>query len=81
MRFYQSIDSIELTNLTFNYLTNMAKMMKTTPPKRENMPIVKNEIWRAARIHNGGWPIYSIETKETKSEDVTLVEERIIELQ
>lgn len=81
IRMQQSVDSIQLTNATFDYLTQMAKTMKVPATKREKTPTITNDTWTASRIHGTGWVIYSIETKETKAEEVTNIEERIIEIQ
>ncbi len=79
-RMTQVIDSVELTNATFEYLTSMANMLGTPPPSRDDFPALTNEITRASRIHGSGWVIYSIDTKEVKAENVLQVDTRIIEL-
>ena len=81
VRLQQTIDSEQLTNATFDYLVKMAETMKIPAPKREEIPPLTNDTWTASRIHGTGWVIYSIETKETKAEGQTNVEERIIEIQ
>lgn len=81
IRMQQTVDSVQLTNVTADYLIKMAETLKTPVPKREDIPSVTNDIWTASRIHGTGWIIYSIETKETKAEDSKNIEERIIEIQ
>ncbi len=76
----QSVDSVQLTNETFKYLTNMAETMKVPGPKREEFPYFHNEIRTASRIYGSGWPLYSIQTKEVTAENETQIEECIIEL-
>jgi hypothetical protein len=79
-RMIMEVDSTELTNATFDYVTKMANTLKAPAPKRDEFPMLTNETRRASRIHGSGWPIYSIETKEVKAEDVIQIEERIIEI-
>lgn len=79
-RMTQVIDSTQLTNATFDYLTNMSDVLGTPPPERKGFPTVTNEIRRASRIHGSGWLIFSIETKEVKAENAVQIEERIIQL-
>lgn len=81
IRMKQSVDADQLTNATYDYLVNIAETMKVPAPKKEDIPPLKNENWTASRIHDSGWIIYSIETKEVKAEGVTHIEERIIEIQ
>ncbi len=81
IRMQQTVDSEQLTNVTFEYLTKMAKTLKTPAPNRAEFPPLTNDTWTASRIHGTGWIIYSIETKEVKAEGKTSVEERIIEIQ
>jgi hypothetical protein len=79
-RMYQSVDSIQLTNETFKYLTKVAETMQTPSPKREEFPYLKNQTWTATRIHGSGWPLYSIRTKEVTAEDVIQIDECIIDI-
>lgn len=80
IRMKQTVDSEQLTKVTFDYLVKMSETLKVPPPRKEDIPEVTNDIYTASRIHGTGWIIYSIETKETKSEGVTAIEERIIEI-
>lgn len=79
-RMRQSVDSLQLTNETFDYLTKMAQTMNSPAPKRDDFPYLHNDTYTASRIHGSGWPIYSIQTKEVTAEDVIQIEECIIEL-
>ena len=81
IRMKQSVDANQLTNATYDYVVNIAETMKVPAPKKEDIPPLKNENWTASRIHDSGWIIYSIESKEVKAEGFTHVEERIIEIQ
>ncbi len=80
LRMIQVVDPEQLTAAVFDYLTKMAETLKIDVPKREDIPQVSNETYTASRIHGSGWIIYSVETKETKADGETGVEERIIEI-
>lgn len=79
-RMHQEVDSLQLTNETFNYLTEMAETMQISPPERDDFPYFKNQTWIASRIHGSGWLIYSIQTKEVTAENAIQIDECIIEL-
>lgn len=81
IRMEQSVDSIQLTNATYDYLSKISETLKIPLLKREEMPTVKNTTWTASRIHGTGWVVFSVQTKETESDGVTSVEERKIEIQ
>lgn len=81
LRSVQQVDKEQLTNATFQYLTDMAKNMKVTPPKREDLKDLANETQTASRIHNTGWVIYSIQTTTVTSDNITSIEERVIEIE
>lgn len=76
----QIVDSVQLTNVTFDYLTKMSKTLKVTVPKKEEMPMVTNNTYNTSQIHGSGWVVYSIETKETEADGHLGVEERVIEI-
>jgi hypothetical protein len=80
MRSTQVINSEQLTETTFQYLVNQSKLMGVKPPARSDIPELANETYTASRIHGSGWVIYSILTKKVNAEDVTKIEERIIEI-
>lgn len=80
MRAEQEIDKVQLTNAMLNYLTTMAKNMGVAPPKQEDLGDFKNEILTSSSIHGTGWVIYSIQTTTITSDNVTDIEERIIEI-
>jgi len=81
IRMNQTVNSEQLTEATFDYLLKMSETLNFPLPKREDIPLLTNDIWTASRIHGSGWIIYSVETKETKAEGQTNIEERIIEIQ
>lgn len=80
MRATQEVNKEQLTNATFDYLTTMAKNMKVDPPKREDLKDLTNETLTASRIHGTGWVIYSVQTTTVTSDNITNIEERIIEI-
>jgi hypothetical protein len=81
LRTKQTVDSEQLTKATFNYLVSTAEALGTEPPKADEFPALTTEIWVASRIHNTGWVIYSVETREVSAEGTTRVQNRIIEIQ
>lgn len=81
LRMYQTVNSNQLTDETYNYLLKTSQTLGTKLPPRDEFPPLQNEIWTASRIHGpSGWIIYSIETKEVSADNVINVEEREIEL-
>ncbi len=81
IRMWQTVNSKQLTDASYEYIKELSKTMGTKPPKRDEIPPLKNETRTASRIHGGsGWVIYSVETKEVSAENVISFEERTIEL-
>jgi len=80
MRSTQEVDQQQLTDATYNYLVTLSKNLKVDPPKRDDLKDLKNEITTGSRIHGSGWIVYSIQTQTVTSEDLTNVEERVIEI-
>lgn len=81
LRMKNMVNSEQLTKATFDYLTQLSEINKTEAPKWEEFSPLKNETWTASRIHDSGWVIYSVETKEVSSEGVVNVDETIIDIQ
>lgn len=54
--------------------------MKVAPPKRKELIDLKNETLTASRMHGTGWGDYSVQTSTITSENVTKIEERILEI-
>ena len=79
-RMHQVVDSEQLTNETFRFLSNMAQTMNGPAPDRAEFPSLHNETRTATRIHDSGWVIYSVQTKEVMAQDVVQYEECVIEL-
>lgn len=80
IRMKQAVDSKQLTDATFIYLSNMASTLDTPLPKGNEFSPLKNESWTASRIHGSGWIIYAVETKEVSMDNALRVEERKIEI-
>jgi hypothetical protein len=80
IRSTQQVNIEQLTNATFDYLTKTAKTMNIEPPKREELKALKNETLTATRMHGTGWVVYSVQTTTITSDNVTNIEERIIEI-
>lgn len=79
-RMWQIINSSQLTDATYEYVTQIVSSMNGQLPKREDFPPLANETSTASRIHGSGWIIYSVETKEVMAEDSKQIIERIIEI-
>jgi hypothetical protein len=79
-RMHQVVDSEQLTNETFRFLARMAETMDGPAPVREEIPSLHNETRLTSRIHDSGWVIWSVQTKEVLAQDVVQVEECVIEL-
>lgn len=81
IRMWQTIDSQQLTEASFAYIKEMAKITGTEIPNFDDIPPLKNEIRTSSLIHGGsGWVVYSIEKREVSAEDTVNIEERVIEL-
>lgn len=80
IRSYQEVDSKQLIQVTYQYLKKISPAGKDFPTREKFAPL-SNETWTVSQIHGGsGWVVYSVETKKVKAENVTNVEERVIEL-
>jgi len=80
LRAYQKVDSKQLLDATYQFLSNLDAIKDSLPPKNE-IGEISNETWTASRIDGStGWIIYSVESKEIKVMETTRVEERIIEI-
>lgn len=80
IRMQQSINSEQLTLETYKYLNKIAEDLKQKMPKYKNFKKITNNTWTTSIIHEYGWVIYSIETKEIQSDGETIIQERTIEL-
>lgn len=81
IRMWQTINSKQLTDASYEFIKELSKTMGTKPPKRDEIPPLKNETRTASRIHGAsGWIIYSVETKEVSAENTINFEERTIEM-
>ncbi|MEM9547850.1 MAG: hypothetical protein AAGA77_17840 [Bacteroidota bacterium] len=80
IRSSQRINPHQLTAVTYDYLSSLNIVEGELPPF-EKFPKITKLIWGGSEIHgNSGWPIYSIETKQTNNDILVTVEERSIEL-
>ena len=80
LRSTQSVNSEQLTNVTYAYLSDMAKKVGRPAPRRDEIGELTNETITASRIHGSGWVVYSILTKTVTAGTVSNIEERIIEI-
>ncbi len=80
IRSSQVVDSEQLLKATLTYLRAISEKMNVEGPDEESMKDVLNETLTASRIHNTGWVIYSVQTKTVFVNNVTVIDERIIEI-
>lgn len=76
----QEVNREQLTNATFEYMTKLANAMGVVPPKREDLKELKQETTTLSKIHGTGWVVYSLQTTNVTSADITRIEERTIEI-
>ena len=76
----QNVNSVQLTQATFDYMTKMSETMEIAKPTWESFQPLTNETRIASRIHGSGWVLFSVETKEVAAENTLQVEERIVEI-
>jgi len=80
IRSNQVVDSTQLIEATFQFLSSLAKNMNVQAPNKDDFKNLSNEIQLASRIHGSGWVVYSIQTTTVNASNQTNIEERIIEV-
>jgi hypothetical protein len=80
LRMTEQVDKDQLTKATLAYVQGMAKSMGVDMPKAEDLGSLEHLVELATRMHESGWPLYSVHTKTINGEGVEQIEERIIEL-
>ena len=80
LRSFQETDKEQLISATLDYLKKMSETLKIKAPTRDDVKDLKNELATASLIHDSGWNVYTIQTLTVSSNDITQVEERVIEL-
>jgi len=80
LRMTEQVDKDQLTKATLAYVQGMAKSMGVDMPKAEDLGSLEHLVQLATRMHESGWPLYSVHTKTINGEGVEQIEERIIEL-
>lgn len=80
LRYEQSVDEKQLIAAATEYVTTLAKKIGKLVPKDFDLKEMIHETIVGARMHEYGWPIYSILTKTVTSEDIINIEERVIEI-
>lgn len=81
MQMSQTIDSEQLANVAYKYLTLVSESTGETPPDRGDFQKFNNTTRIISWIHESGWLIYSIEMKVIKAGNMSIIEERRIEMQ
>lgn len=80
LRYEQSVDEKQLIAAATEYVTAIAKKIGKPIPKDFNLKEMVHQTFVGARLHEYGWPIYSILTKTVTSEEIINIEERVIEI-
>ncbi len=81
LSYFQNTDSKQLTATTLKYLKKLAKEMKLPEPKKSDIKTLTSTDRLASNIHGpSGWVLYSYNTKEVTSSDITSIETIEIEL-
>ena len=81
LRMTQSVNSEQLTEATYLYLKNINSLADSTLGDRNDFAPLHNDTWTVSQIHESGWVLYSVETKETSMDNTINVENMIIEIQ
>jgi hypothetical protein len=76
----EAVNPAQLTEATFQYLVRIANSMNSTPPKKEEIGQLRNEIVTRSRLYGSGWLSVSVQTSSVYSGDRGEVEIRRIEL-
>lgn len=79
VRSEEQVNKEQLIDATLAYFLKM-HTAKDTPLTREDLKDLKNETLTASRIHGTGWIVYSVQTRTITIDDITNIEERIIEI-
>jgi hypothetical protein len=77
----EAVNPAQLTEATFQYLVRLANSMNTTPPKKEEIGQLRNEIITRSRLYGSGWLSVSVQSSSVYSGERGEVEIRRIELQ
>lgn len=81
LRSEQTVNSEQLTDATYLYLKDLRSPLDTIFPDRKDFAPLHNNTWAVSQIHESGWVLYAIETKETIIEQTINVENLIFEIQ
>ena len=82
LRTIQSVDEKQLTAAVSKFVGKMGKNMgEEVPLDKVDMKDLKNNVEVGMSIHNSGWPIYGVETKEVSFQGTTAISELSFELQ
>lgn len=80
IRSINEVNSEQLTQTTYEYLSEMFKNMNQEIPKRDDFKNLTNTVETVSRIHNTGWVLESVLWKEVVSEGITSMEIRTIQM-
>lgn len=80
IRSINEVNAEQLTETTYNYLTDLFKGLGQEMPPREEFKNVSNTIETVAIIHNTGWVLDTVQWKEVVAEGITNMEIRRIKM-
>ena len=80
IRSYNEVDSEQLTETTYEYMTQMFGEANQQMPTREEFMNVTNVVETVARIHDTGWVLESLLWKEVIADEMTNMEIRHIQM-
>ncbi len=73
-------DPDQLLNASFAFLKEMSANLGIPGPEITEVPRISQETWTYTDIHDSGWIIYTIQSKEVRAEGILQVEELSLEL-
>lgn len=79
IRMHQSVDSMQLTKSTYDYLKNMSNTLEIQGIDIKDFPTCTNDIYTASLLHGTGWVLYAIETKEVEADHIISISELTID--
>jgi hypothetical protein len=82
LRAIQTTDKEQLTTAVTKFIADLGKNMGTDIPlKEEDFKDLKNNVEIGMSIHNGGWPIYGMQTTEVSMQGTTAISVLSFEIQ
>lgn len=73
-------DPEQLLNATIAFMKQMSANLGVPGPEITDIPRISQETWTYSDIHDSGWIIYTIQSKEVSTDGILQVEELSLEL-